>query len=67
MLSGRYAKLYEEFYTQRDKIVAGEYEPTDAEAKFVLDAETAVDALADELKDKASLEKKEGSEGETRR
>lgn len=53
LLECKYAKIYEELYESRKKIVNGEYEPTDEEAKFALDA---ADELANELKDKANLD-----------
>lgn len=53
LLECRYAKMYETFYDQRDKIINAEYEPTDDEAKFALDV---ADELADELKDKAKID-----------
>lgn len=39
LLECKYAKIYDGFYQQREKIVTGEYEPNEEEAKFVLDEE----------------------------
>lgn len=62
LLECKYAKMYEGFYQQREKIVNGEHEPSEEEAKFALDS---ADELADQLKDKAKLDEQKDANSES--
>ena len=65
-LECKYAQMYEPYYVQREKIVNGEYEPNEEEAKWALDEEEPaqvapqsgdqeVNELAKELEAKADI------------
>jgi nucleosome assembly protein 1-like 1 len=57
-LECKYASMYEPLLNAREKIVSGEHEPTDAEAKWTMDDLTGQSAtdLATDLKNKMKLE-----------
>lgn len=54
LLECKYAKMYEGYYEQREKIINGSYEPNDEEAKFTLDAMD----LINDINEKIQLEDK---------
>ncbi|XP_043192027.1 nucleosome assembly protein 1-like 1-B [Amphibalanus amphitrite] len=49
-LECKYHKLYVPLYEQRNTIIGGDYEPTDAECEFTLD-----DEISQEMEDKAKI------------
>ena len=71
MLECKYSKMYEPLFVQREKVINGEYEPTEDECKWEYDTfeenqnglDEAGANLADELKEKANLKDEEVIKG----